>query len=392
MIWRIEPMKKNLSVLILLLMIFSLCGCNKDEKPAENKFDENALLEVLEANSRFVEKGQDLYVSFNKQQRSYVEMIKNSGYYLSAEISKIEKLEENKYLLTLHVPAFEGNEMTDPYDAYDVLYTIDYDLNKPSEYDCTIESQDHSYSASYHYVSDKGLSDEQLLKLLEQNSWYYDKYQGYLCKFDAAKRSYQETISATSYFLEAEISKIDYQGLGVYKMTMHVPAFAGNEMSDPHEAYDLIYTIDIYESDPTWFSCTVETPDHSFSNSFYYVSDKGLSLDELLKLLEQNGDFFCEDNSLIGWFSASEKTYQEMIYATSYFLIAKITDFRYLQSNQYELTLHVDGFEGNEMTDPYDPYDIIMVLTYDSSNPKEYDVVMSYPGDYSMSGHFVSRK
>ena len=138
-------MKKNLSVLILLLMIFSLCGCNKDEKPAESKFDENALLEVLEANSYFVEKGQDLYVSFNKQQRSYVEMIKNSGYYLSAEISKIEKLEENKYLLTLHVPAFEGNEMTDPYDPYDIIMVLTYDSSNPKEYDVVMSTDDFCY-------------------------------------------------------------------------------------------------------------------------------------------------------------------------------------------------------------------------------------------------------
>ena len=234
---------------------------------------------------------------------------------------------------------------------------------------------------------------ETLLKLLEKNSWYYDEYQGYLCKFDAARKSYQETISQTSYFLEAEINEIKYLGMGSYQMTMHVPAFAGNEESDPHEAYDLIYTIDIYESDPSLFTCTVESSDHVSINSFFYESDKGLSLDELLKQLEANGDFFCETLGTIGSFNATEKTYEEMMDATSYYLKAAITDFRYLQAKQYELTLHVDGFEGNEMTDPYDPYDIIMVLTYDTLKPKEYDAVMAYPAsDYSLSGHFVSRQ
>ncbi|MBR5341139.1 MAG: hypothetical protein IK151_04350 [Erysipelotrichaceae bacterium] len=389
-------MKKRLSIIISFLMIFSLFGCNKEEapKPDENTFDENVLLEELEANSYFLEDGDTLlYVRFNKQQRSYEELIKASGYYLKAEISKIEKLEDNKYLLTLHIPAFAGNEMTDPYDAYDVFYTIKYDLNKPAEYDCTIESEDHSVSRNYHYRSDKGLSNEELLKLLEKNSWYYDEYQGYFCKFDAARKSYQETISQTSYFLEAEINEIKYLGMGSYQMTMHVPAFAGNEESDPHEAYDLIYTIDIYESDPSLFTCTVESSDHVSINSFFYESDKGLSLDELLKQLEANGDFFCETLGTIGSFNATEKTYEEMMDATSYYLKAAITDFRYLQAKQYELTLHVDGFEGNEMTDPYDPYDIIMVLTYDTLKPKEYDAVMAYPAsDYSLSGHFVSRQ
>ena len=268
-------MKKMILILFSLLMVLCLFGCNKGDKPkTDDGFDENALLQALEDNSVFGDKDHQLYVCFYKNTRTYEEMIKDTSYYLKMEITKVEKLEDNRYQLTMHVPEFAGNEEMDPYDAYDLIYTLTYDMNKPTEYDCTVEPTDHSYSNKYHFVSDRGLSEAELLKLLEANS-----------------------------------------------------------------------------------------------------------------------QFFCEEQGTIGWFNAAEKTYEETMDATSYYLKAYITDFMYLMGNEYELTLHVDGFEGNEMTDPYDPYDISMILTYDAASPKEYDVVMTYLNEYySVFGHFVSQK
>ncbi|MBR4422307.1 MAG: hypothetical protein IKS69_07220 [Erysipelotrichaceae bacterium] len=267
-------MKKVLIALLSLMFVLCLFGCDGGEKPAADVFDENELLKLLEDNSRFVDKENQLYVGFHKGQRSYDEMIKNSGYYLKMDITEIKKLEENKYQFTMHVPAFAGNEETDPYDAFDLLYTLTYDMNKPTEFDCLMESTDHSFSETYHFVSDKGLSQEELLKLLEDNS-----------------------------------------------------------------------------------------------------------------------EFFCDETGTIAWFNAADKTYEETKDATSYYLNGMITSFAYLYGNEYELNVHVDGFAGNEMMDAYDPYDIRVLLTYDASSPKEYDVVMIYLNEgYSNYGHFVSVK
>ena len=381
-------MKKLIILFIALLTTFCLFGCDGGDKPSGNTLDEETLLKALEDNSWFYCPEQQLYARFNKDERSYQEMIKNSGYFMGMEISKVEKVEDNKYQLTMHVPAFAGNEMTDPYDAYDLLFTLYYDLNKPTEFDCVVEQPDHSSAYSSHFVSDKGLSANQLLDLLEENSWYREDYQGYLCRFNAASRTYQETLPNSSYFMQADIKDIKYLGQKIYELTMHVPGFAGNDETEPYEAYDIIYKIDFDENNPTQFECYVG--DEGIFH--FFVSDKGLSLEELLKLLEANSNFFNSEHGTIAWFNANEKTYEETMDATSYYLGAAITDFKYLQANEYELTLHVDGFAGNEMTDPYDPYDIRMVITYDTSNPKEYDVAMTYlDSGYTVYGHFVSQ-
>ncbi|MBQ4253582.1 MAG: hypothetical protein II712_02015 [Erysipelotrichaceae bacterium] len=378
-------MKKLLLIMISLLMALSLFGCDKTKK-----FDDSELLQSLEDNSRFVCKEDKLYASFSKEERTYTEFIKNSGYYRTMEIAEVKKLEENRYEIRMHVPAFEGNDEYDPYEAYDLFYTITYDLSKPTVCDCVIENQDRSSKEEHHFVSDKGLSAEELLKLLEENSWYLEQDKMRQCRFVAGKKVYQETVLNSGYFLEAQIAKVEYLGADIYELTLHVPAFEGNEMTDAHDAYDLIYKMDIDTDVPTEFDCTVEPTDHSYSNSYYYVSDKGLTLEDLLAALDKNGKFYSKELELWAWFTAADGMYHETKDATSYYLEAKITGFEYRFDNNYELTVHVDGFAGNEMMDAYDPYDFTIDLHYDPAKPAEYDAVLLHTS-YAQVGHFVHK-
>ena len=289
----------------------------------------------------------------------------------------------------MHIPAFEGNDETDPYDAYDLLYTLTFDVNKPTEYDCTIEDTDHTYENKYHFVSDRGLSDEELLKLLEENSWYADDEYGRLIKFNAAERSCEEMIKNSGYYEKSEVKEIKYLGVDKYQLTIHFPAFEGNDEADPHAAYDLIYTIDFDSDVPTEFGCVVEDTAHSMEYEYFYVSDKGLSLDELLKLLEANSHFFCEETRIICWFTAAEKTYNETMDATSYFFEAKITDMEYLFEKEYRLTMHVDAMAGNDDVDGHGAYDVTLYLTYDPASPKVFYGYFVH-SNYSTEGMFVT--
>lgn len=379
-------MKKLLMVLISCLLVLGMSGCDKTPK-----FNEDELLEKLEANSWFYDvNDQNMFVGFNKAEKTYEESLLNTSYYLKCEITKIEKTAENEYKMTMHVPAFEGNEETEGHEAYDIVYMITYDLNKPEEFYQTHIDSDGKTSEKKHFVSDKGLSEEELLKLLEDNSWYCDKQRNVYAGFKAAEKLYQETMPETSYFFEAKISDFKYIGVFTYSMKLHVDAFEGNEETEGHEAYDLMYYITIKPSLPTEYSSLKETENKDYSESGYFVSDKGLSMEELLKLLEANGKFLNKKEGLYQWYEASTKKFREMIYATSYQIEADIIDFEYLFNNTYALTARVPGFAGNEMDDPYDPYDIYLTIVYNRNTPKEYDASVYYSNyGNSMSGHFV---
>ena len=265
-------MKKIMTVLFSLMIVLCLFGCDGGEKPATDSFDENELLQILEDNSRFVDKESQLYVGFHKGQRSYDEMIKNSGYYLKMDIAQIEKLEENKYLFTMHVPAFAGNEEIDPYDAFDLLYTLTYDLNKPTEFDCLVETTDHSSSETYHFVSDKGLSQQELLQLLEENSEFFCDETGTIAWFNAADQTYEETKDGTSYYLNAAITSVTYLLGDEYELNLHVDGFAGNEMMDPYDPYDIQLLLAYDTSQPKEYNAIMIFSDPDYTRYEHFVS------------------------------------------------------------------------------------------------------------------------
>jgi hypothetical protein len=135
----------------------------------------------------------------------------------------------------------------------------------------------------------------------------------------------------------------------------------------------------------------MEDDKHTYANTYQFVSDKGLSMDELLKLLSGYSPYYCPKLETYARFNADKKTYMEYMDATSYSLLANVTELVYLHAGVYELTLHVDGFAGNEMMDPYDPYDIIMTLYIDTSHAVEYSANLDFiVQGYSVYGDFVT--
>ena len=131
-------MKKILLVLIVMLC---LVGCKPSTSPdptpdptpdpvQDTGLTQEELFNALGQKDYFY--GPEYYIAgFNKDGAAGIGIL-GSSYYESGKVSDFKYLGDNKYSFKINVPAFAGNDMMEPYDAYSFDMEIVYDPSMKS--------------------------------------------------------------------------------------------------------------------------------------------------------------------------------------------------------------------------------------------------------------------
>ena len=71
---------------------------------------------------------------------------------------------------------------------------------------------------------------------------------------------------------------------------------------------------------------------------------------------------------------------------TEFWLQGTITDVKYYGSMNYIVTVYYEGFEGNELFDPYDPYSLDYQVYYYPNNKRLFIVLYDDVVEFSPEG------
>lgn len=263
-------MKRISLLLMIVLLLTALSGCENKAKL------EKQVLESLAKNSWFYCSDLEVYSKFDAEKKTYSETKAETSYFLEAKITGFEKIQENQYRLTLHVDGFAGNEETDAHDPYDMMMDIRYDLKKPDEYYAGYGRTDMSLVINGHFVSDKGLNSEELIKLLELYGPYADFADFEMLEFNSQDNTVINT-DVRSYSKQIEtvldVVSVEYKGMDEYDLHLK------------NDEHDLMIPMIIDIEEPMSFYC-------AFENAMYFTQDMELTFEDLI-------DIFCEDGEYV---------------------------------------------------------------------------------------------
>ena len=128
-------MKKLMLVFLALLLLVGCTPQGNDPEPTPTPtpapvdtdpgLSQEELMGALSLEDMFA--GPEGYAMFFTGKEYVSWFIQNSGYMRSGKITGFEYLKENRYKISATVPAFEGNDMDDPYPEYVVDFEMVYD-------------------------------------------------------------------------------------------------------------------------------------------------------------------------------------------------------------------------------------------------------------------------
>ncbi|MCR5067571.1 MAG: hypothetical protein K6A14_05880 [Erysipelotrichaceae bacterium] len=185
---------------------------------------------------------------------------------------------------------------------------------------------------------DGGTSTDKLLNTLAENSWFCDDDNSMYLGFNAEKKTVEQTIAQTSFYLEGQIMDIRQTGENAYEIDLFHEARHDEEMD--YDEYTETLKIEYDIKDPEHLTV-------SFENGTYLLhSDKGLGEDKLLQLLEANSPYADYENSSIALFDAKAKTLTERRisnYETPVDEAYPIKSVVYKGFNEYDITIEAEG-------------------------------------------------
>ncbi|NLZ76031.1 MAG: hypothetical protein GX914_05950 [Erysipelotrichia bacterium] len=229
------------------------------------------LLSKLNEHKTWLEVSSDLYGYYFLEIHDENQLslgVMNSGFGLNGTISNIEYNGYMSYTVTVDYPGYEGDEITDPYDAYTtdyyMYYNPHYEILKMKLYDELIE-----------FAPDKGLNLEEFLKALaDYNSWIEENTgKDYYLGAESSGRFYLGNIKKDILY-DGTLSNVEYNGYKSYTITVDYPK-EGNKA-----AYAVEYSM--------YFGPKTEILMVEIEGSAVeFVPDKGLAIDELIAQLSR---------------------------------------------------------------------------------------------------------
>ncbi len=272
------------------------------------------------------------------------------------------------------------------------IYKLEYENPYPDTFEKAVfyidlnskDSKGFKFGA-YHngvleYVevyADIGLTIDELYQALAKyNKWVEvdtDIYGGYFVKacegdkFDFGK-------DYTDFWLRGTILNVEYHGYMHYTMTVDYPGYEGDEMTDPYDPY----TAGFYMYyNPHFEQLIIEL----YEEAVEFAPDRELSAEE----------FFAELSKFTVWYEVDGENYRGFfakfsdhnkfdlgLLQTDFWLQGTISGVEYHGSSYYTMTVDYEGYEGDEMTDPFDPYtaeyhiyyypsnEVLMIVLYDT--------------------------
>ncbi|MBQ6654074.1 MAG: hypothetical protein IJM79_00925 [Erysipelotrichaceae bacterium] len=212
-------MKKILLAILSLLLALTIFGCDGG---GGGNSENQKLLQTLQANSWFCDDEQSLYVRFDAEKNGVEQTISHTSYYLWGDITDIRKTSENHYEIDLHHDARHDEEMD--YDEYTGTVKMVYDTGNPTVLTVIfINGSDEDGPHELH--TDKGLNEDEILKLLQDNGPYLDSEHNNCAVFNAKSRTLADRRIANYDTPQEEtvaIKSIVYKGFNYYDINLDV--------------------------------------------------------------------------------------------------------------------------------------------------------------------------
>ena len=214
-------MKKTMRIILASLLAFMLVGCQPNQPKVDYRYKE--LVNGLSDPFQYIESTQPgswfLRVSADG---TMLIGIYCSGEAVSGKITNVEYLENDDYKFKLEVPAFEGDMITDAYDAYTLDFTIHYDMS-----DLIVVQFPEEYNVGkIEMGADRARSQTSLLDMLNSHGTYFSDD---IC-ISFADRKYNKWINNSDFHVSGEVSDLQYKGFGIYSFTCtYLPEENGKE-------------------------------------------------------------------------------------------------------------------------------------------------------------------
>ncbi|MGI6509139.1 MAG: hypothetical protein ACOX1L_00960 [Erysipelotrichaceae bacterium] len=296
------------------------------------------LFEKLSNHKAWVEEKRDLdgyyfLEAYDKDQLSLG--IKSSGFGITGTISDVKFNGYMSYTVSVDYPGYEGDEITDPYDAY----TTDYEMffNPYTEY-LTINIT----GVKVNLVPDKGATLKEFYDFIaEYINWCEARVtSGYFFNVHDNNQFYLGH-RMLDFKCDGKMSKLEYNGYNSYTLTVDYPKDANKD------AHSIQY--------PLYFSLNSEIMFFTIENiALEFVPDKGLTMKEFYAALSKypfwrvkNTDHYFkvydEDQIWIDHYHGGD-TYKGTF------------KIEYLGNYRYTITFENPGYAGDQFTKPNDPY------------------------------------
>ncbi|HPW52844.1 MAG TPA: hypothetical protein PK631_00560 [Erysipelotrichaceae bacterium] len=280
----------------------------------------------------------------------------NSDFWLQGTISNVKYNGYMSYTLSVDHPGYEGDEMTDPYDPY----TADYSLYFNPHFELLII---HLNEQAVEFVPEIGFTASELFEeLAKYNSWMEvgtDVYGGYFVKAHD-KDKFDLGLMNSGFWQQGTIVSIKYNGNMNYTISVDYPGYEGDEMTDPYDPYTAEYNIFYYPSNEI---LVIEL----YNEIVEFAPEKVLTADDLFaELAGYNVWYEYLSENYRGYFiKAYDKNKFDLGLDDSGFWISgTISKIEYNGFMSYTVTVDYPGYEGDEMTDPYDPYTVNYYFYY----------------------------
>ncbi len=308
-------MKKLIISLVSLTMILCLFGCDK-----KGGFKDVELLKLLEENSWFYDSDNNFEVYFGDDPQTYIEYTINS-YEIGGNIIGGKHLKDNDYEIEVHFGAKEATDGHPAIEAHDAKIVITYDRNNPDELFLTRNSGTAD-EMKYHFYSEKGLSQEALFKMLEENGLYIcTDLQGH-DSWNAKNMTLTRKSSLNYYEVtkdEYTIQKVEYLGHNRYRLLQ------GFE----EEGYGTIIIFDRKHPEHYYYDLGEMQEE--------YVRFTPLSLDELFAKCESDGVYVGTNYKYYAQFAKSTHTLKIWLQGTEYFESGVCSNLMYNGAGTYKM-------------------------------------------------------
>ncbi|HQB31789.1 MAG TPA: hypothetical protein PLI19_00525 [Erysipelotrichaceae bacterium] len=261
--------------------------------------------------------------------------IMSSGFGLTGTISDVKFHGYMSYTVSVDYPGYEGDEITDPYEAY----TADYEVYfNPYKEHLTITIS----GVEVNFVPDKGATLKE----------FYDFIAEYInwCEAHVTSGFFINVHDDNQFYLghrimdfwrDGKMSKLEYKGYNSYILTVDYPKEGNND------AYSIKY--------PLYFSLNSETLFLEIENiSLEFVPDKGLTMKEFYAELSKYPLWRVEkEDHFIKVYDKDQIRIDHYHGGDTYKGTFKI---EYLGNYRYIITIENPGYAGDQFTKPNDPY------------------------------------
>lgn len=374
-------MKRIISLfLVVLLLVIGVSGCNVGTDKPSKSFNQQELWEYLGKHPRYL----------SKYGADDCALVFDNGDDLTFDYSVYMGEEYNFYFTELK--SFEVEN--------DKLYKLEYENPYPEHFekaifyiDCSSENENAFYFGMYYggsldYVevfADIGLTADELFKALNKYERWVDvdadMYGGYFVAV-SDKDQFAFGIMNSGFGIIGTISNVAYHGYMHYTLTVDYPGYEGDEMTDPYDPYTVDYIV--YYNPNTEILII-----NLYDETVEFAPDVGLNFDQVVNELSKYVTWLATEDSPREYFIRvyDKDTFELGLSQSGFWIKGTIADIKYHGQMTYTLTVDFPGYEGDEMTDPYDAYTMEYTMyfypTHDILIMELYEEIIEFAPDKS---------